>query len=146
MTWRPPHGRGHQYHPRAADESLRTAIRRCHRNTGSAKRPCWIDGAAPGTARQGPDQYRRSSPSQARNPWEGLRPVTRRCSRESAVVGARRCTQRTEGLRLPTVVAARLGRDPAYLPSVLGWTCPDFVDTWVKLLMLRDPTVARRPG
>src|SRR5438132_1820012 len=26
------------------------------------------------------------------------------------------------------------------------WTCPDFVDTWVKLLMLRDPTVARRPG
>src|SRR5437667_4753683 len=27
-----------------------------------------------------------------------------------------------------------------------GWTCPDFVDTWVKLLMLRDPTVARRPG
>src|SRR5438093_13586943 len=26
------------------------------------------------------------------------------------------------------------------------WTCPDFVDTWVKLPMLRDPTVARRPG
>ena len=28
----------------------------------------------------------------------------------------------------------------------LEWTCPDFVDTWVKLPMLRDPTVARRPG
>src|SRR3989441_12900192 len=23
------------------------------------------------------------------------------------------------------------------------WACPDFVDTWVKLPMLRDPTVAR---
>ncbi|PYN71569.1 MAG: hypothetical protein DMD96_35750 [Candidatus Rokuibacteriota bacterium] len=27
-----------------------------------------------------------------------------------------------------------------------NWTCPDFVDTWIKLPMLRDPTVARRPG
>ena len=26
------------------------------------------------------------------------------------------------------------------------WTCPGFVDTWVKLPMPRDPTVARRPG
>ena len=27
-----------------------------------------------------------------------------------------------------------------------GWTCPGLVDTWVKLPMPRDPTVARRPG
>jgi hypothetical protein len=26
------------------------------------------------------------------------------------------------------------------------WTCPDFVDPWVKLPMLRDPADARRPG
>ncbi len=30
--------------------------------------------------------------------------------------------------------------------TTIPWTCPDFVDTWVKLPMLRDPTVARRPG
>jgi hypothetical protein len=30
--------------------------------------------------------------------------------------------------------------------GALQWTCPDSVDTWVKLPMLRDPTIARRPG
>ena len=41
-----------------------------------------------------------------------------------------------------TVAAA----EDAFGPVSVLWTCPDFVDTWVKLLMLRDPTVARRPG
>jgi hypothetical protein len=48
------------------------------------------------------------------------------------------------------VVRGRLRRLTPHTPrarmSRAMWTCPDFVDTWVKLPMLRDPTVARRPG
>jgi hypothetical protein len=37
-------------------------------------------------------------------------------------------------------------RELGYVDGRNIWTCPDFVDTWVKLPMLRDPTAARRPG
>src|SRR5207247_494602 len=44
------------------------------------------------------------------------------------------------------VIAPRSPWQNAYAERVIGWTCPAFVATWVKLPMLRDPTVARRPG
>src|SRR5437867_2843451 len=41
------------------------------------------------------------------------------------------------------IALALAERFPEAAETQPEWTCPDFVDTWIKLPMLRDPTVAR---